>query len=88
MIANVPITVGSLHWAILLTLTFREYAVTTLWLYTFWKSVSLATRGGWEAEECFEVVGGAISEHTMQLGKIQAEDHLHEAKNAAAKIFE
>ena len=65
----------------LLTLTFREYAVTTL-------SVLLATRGGWEAEECFEVVGGAISEHTMQLGKIQAEDHLHEAKNAAAKIFE
>ena len=34
-----------------------------------------------------EEVSGVISEYTMQLGKVQAEDHLYEAKNAAAKIF-
>ena len=34
-----------------------------------------------------EEVKGAISEYTMQLGKFHAEDHLYEAKNAAAKIF-
>ena len=35
-----------------------------------------------------EEVRGAFSEYTMQLGKVQAEDHLYEAKNPAAKIFE
>ena len=35
-----------------------------------------------------EVVRGTTSEYTMQLGKVQAEGHLYEAKYAAAKIFE
>ena len=35
-----------------------------------------------------EEVRAAFSECTMQFGKVQAEDHLYEAKNAAAKIFE
>ncbi|CAH3124571.1 unnamed protein product [Pocillopora meandrina] len=34
-----------------------------------------------------EEVSGVISDYTMQLGKVQAEDHLYEARNAAAKIF-
>ena len=41
-----------------------------------------------KAEECLEVVRGTTSEYTMQLGEVQAEDHLYEAKYAAAKIFE
>ena len=39
-------------------------------------------------ESVLEVVRGTTSEYTMQLGKVQAEDHLYEAKYAAAKIFE
>ena len=39
-------------------------------------------------ESVLEVVRWATSEYTMQLGKVQAEDHLYEAKYAAAKIFE
>ena len=39
-------------------------------------------------ESVLEVVRGTSSEYTMQLGKVQAEDHLYEAKYAAAKIFE
>ena len=35
-----------------------------------------------------EEVKGAISKYTMQLGKVQAEDRLYEANNAAAKILE
>ena len=35
-----------------------------------------------------EEARGAISEYTVQLGKVQAEDYLYEAKNAVAKIFE
>ena len=35
-----------------------------------------------------EEVRAAFSEYTMQLGKVQVEDHLCVAKNAAAKIFE
>ena len=34
-----------------------------------------------------EEVSGVISEYTMQLGKVQVEDHLYEANNAVAKIF-
>ena len=47
-----------------------------------------------QCEDCeklksvLEKVKGAISEYTMQLGKFQAEDYLHEAKNDAAKVFE
>lgn len=33
-------------------------------------------------------VRDAISKFTMQLGKAKEEDHLYEANNAAAKIFE
>ena len=39
-------------------------------------------------ESVLEVVRGTTSEYTMQLGKVQAEDHLYEAKYAGAKIFE
>ena len=39
-------------------------------------------------ESVLEVVRGSTSEYTMQLGKVQAEDHLYEAKYAGAKIFE
>ena len=39
-------------------------------------------------ESVLEVVRGTTSEYTMQLGKVQAEGHLYEAKYAAAKIFE
>ena len=39
-------------------------------------------------DSVLEVVRGTTSEYTMQLGKVQAEDHLYEAKYAAAKIFE
>ena len=39
-------------------------------------------------ESVLEVVRGTTSEYTMQLGKVQAEDHLYEAKCASAKIFE
>ena len=39
-------------------------------------------------ESVLEVVRGSTFEYTMQLGKVQAEDHLYEAKYAAAKIFE
>ena len=39
-------------------------------------------------ESVLEVVRGSTSEYTMQLSKVQAEDHLYEAKYAGAKIFE
>ena len=39
-------------------------------------------------ESVLEVVRGTTSEYTMQLGEVQAEDHLYETKYAAAKIFE
>ena len=39
-------------------------------------------------ESVLEVVRDSTSEYTMQLGKVQAEDHLYEAKYAGAKIFE
>ena len=55
--------------------------------------VNVISQKGWcvdceKLESVLEVVRGTTSEYTMQLGKVQAEDHLYEAKYAAAKIFE
>ena len=55
--------------------------------------VSVISQKGWcvdceKLESVLKVVRGTTSEYTMQLGKVQAEDHLYEAKYAAAKIFE
>ena len=75
----------------LVTLTFREHAVTVRVTAYFHSSCCILHM---KCEDCeklksvLEVVKGAISKYTMQLGKVQAEDRLYEANNAAAKILE